>query len=89
MKKVSDPINRRVLVIEDDPAIQRAFHALLTRPPETFRSETQAPLSEAMPFDPAQEASKVDCADRGQTGLGMVQIALQEGRAYASWTEST
>lgn len=83
MKKVSDPINRRVLVIEDDPAVQRTVRAILTRPPEIFRSETQAPLSEAIPFDPAQEGFEVDCADRGQTGLGMVQTALQEGRAYA------
>jgi diguanylate cyclase len=76
--------NLRVLVIDDNPDIHADFRKIL-QPKAGEESLTEArsalfgdpPLSEVLgPFE-------LDCADQGQAGLTMVQLARSEGRPYA------
>src|SRR5215471_5821147 len=75
--------NRRVLVIDDNPAIHDDFHRIL-QPSERDVAllEARTALFSDVP-PPIQESFEVDCVDQGQTGLAMVQRAMQDGRPYA------
>ena len=80
----SQTLNRRILLIDDNHAIQADFRRILTQP------DGNAPLREARAslFDddalpPPPERFEVDCADQGQTGLAMVREALQRNQPYA------
>jgi signal transduction histidine kinase len=75
--------NRRVLVIDDNPAIHDDFRRIL-QPSERDVAllEARMALFNDVP-PPIQESFEVNCANQGQTGLAMVQRALQAGRPYA------
>jgi DNA-binding NtrC family response regulator len=77
--------SRWILVIDDSPDICEDFRKILQR--NTHASsllEARATLFEDAPLDEApEEGFEVDYADQGQTGLAMVQSALQRGSPYA------
>jgi signal transduction histidine kinase len=75
--------NRRVLLIDDMPAIHSDFRKILGG----RASAGDLDLAEAALFgqasESAQQGFELDGAHQGQEGLAMVQAALQEGRPYA------
>ncbi|WP_020681184.1 putative bifunctional diguanylate cyclase/phosphodiesterase [Marinobacterium rhizophilum] len=75
--------NRRILVIDDNPAIHRDFRKILDPGPD--KDEALA-LSEAALFGTTRVARptyELDFAFQGQEALNMVEHALQDGRPYA------
>jgi CheY-like chemotaxis protein len=76
--------SRWILVIDDNPAVCEDFRKILQ--PNTRTSSllaARATLFEDTSVDEAPEGFEIDCADQGQTGLVMVQNALQRGCPYA------
>jgi CheY-like chemotaxis protein len=76
--------SRWILVIDDNPAVCEDFRKILQ--PNTVASSllaARAALFEDTSLDETPEGFEVDCADQGQTGLAMVQSALQRGSPYA------
>jgi two-component system NtrC family sensor kinase len=73
--------NRRILVIDDNPAIHDDFRRIL-QPDDRASAllETRLALFDDVPSQTTQEGFEVDCAHQGQTGLAMVQRAIQDGR---------
>src|SRR5437588_3333709 len=75
--------SRRVLVIDDNPAIHNDFRRILQpsdRPLALL--EARVALFDDVPSQITREGFEVDCADQGQIGLAMVQRAIQDGRPY-------
>ena len=77
--------NRRVLVIDDDPAIHDQFQKILG--PE-HGAEATLLDAERAPFDAnstqsSRQCFEVDTALQGQTGVQLVQRALEAGHPYA------
>jgi len=81
----ADPmINRWILVIDYNAAVCDDFRKILRSDANAASLQAaRATLFEAPPLDDATEGFEVDCADQGQTGLEMVQSAIQRGRPYA------
>src|SRR5437764_6334305 len=81
----ADPmINRWILVIDYNAAVCDDFRKILRSDANAASLQAaRATLFEAPPLDDAAEGFEVDCADQGQTGLEMVQSAIQRGRPYA------
>jgi two-component system NtrC family sensor kinase len=76
--------SRWILVIDDNPDICEDFRKILQRNARASSLlEARATLFEDTPQDEEPEGFEVDCADQGQTGLAMVQSALQRGCPYA------
>jgi two-component system, NtrC family, sensor kinase len=76
--------SRRILVIDDNSAICDDFRKILQRNARASSLlAARAALFEDTPLDEAPEDFEVDCTDQGQTGLAMVQSALQGGYRYA------
>jgi two-component system, sensor histidine kinase and response regulator len=76
--------NRRILVIDDNTAIHEDFREILADiAGASALTEVRAALFDDIAPPISQEGFELDCADQGQTGLGMVQRALQSGRPYA------
>ena len=79
-----DPMQNRILVIDDNPAIYEDFCKVLN--PGTAPSKALLDLASSI-FDeekkPARaENYQIDFAPRGQDGVKRIQTALQEGRPY-------
>jgi CheY-like chemotaxis protein len=76
--------NRRILVIDDNTAIHEDFRKILADiTGASALTEARAALFDDIAPPVSQEGFELDCADQGQTGLDMVQCALQSGRPYA------
>jgi PAS domain S-box-containing protein len=78
-------LNRRILIIDDNPAIHEDFQKILC--PVNKRRPALNHLAAAL-FDEAQPADQMlsfelDSAYQGQDGLEMVKQALTENRPYA------
>jgi diguanylate cyclase (GGDEF)-like protein len=83
MNKLARGGNRRILVIDDNPAIHRDFRKILDPGPD--KDEALA-LSEAALFGTTRVARptyELDFAFQGQEALTMVEHALQDDRPYA------
>ncbi len=77
-------INRRILVIDDNQAIHADFRKILVGSPGTSQklAEIESTLFDETPSAPDFGGFEVDCADQGQSGLAMVEKALEDGRPY-------
>jgi diguanylate cyclase (GGDEF)-like protein len=79
------PENRRVLVIDDNPAIHEDFRKILD--PEPDSSDALAAMELALLGEPVTTTSRprfeVHSAMQGQEGVGLVQQARAIGRPYA------
>jgi signal transduction histidine kinase len=79
-----DTLNRRILVIDDNPDILADFCKILQHDDNTSTLlEARATLFDDIPQHRPLESFVVDCADQGQTGFAMVEQALQDDRPYA------
>ncbi len=78
-----DPVNRRVLVIDDKAATHQNFRKILARPldSETAPATTDAPFFDEAPSDRA--AFQIDSAYQGREALERVVQALAENKPYA------
>jgi diguanylate cyclase (GGDEF)-like protein len=84
MTPTDDTINRRVLVIDDNPAIHDDFRKVLGAPSPAYgaldeQEEAlfgQAPSGEPVIYD-------IDTAGQGESGTAMAQAAREGGRPYA------
>ena len=76
--------NRRVLVIDDNQTIHKDFRKILqTKAGNEDFDQARAALFGDPPPVEALERFDLDCADQGQAGLTLVQLARNEGRPYA------
>jgi diguanylate cyclase (GGDEF)-like protein/PAS domain S-box-containing protein len=77
---------RRILVIDDNPAIHDDFRKVLcppTSPSPALRQAASALFGAVAASAPqAQPAYDIDVASRGQDGLALVRAALEQGRPY-------
>ena len=83
MNKLARGGNRRILVIDDNPAIHRDFRKILDPGPD---KDGALALSEAALFGTthvARPTYELDFAFQGQEALNMVEHALQDDRPYA------
>jgi len=76
--------NLRVLVVDDNQAIQEDFRKILQAKAggESF-AQARAALFGDSPLSKALERFELDYADQGQAALTLVQLARNEGRPYA------
>ena len=75
--------NRRILLIDDMPAIHNDFRKILSgRPAARELDHAEAALFGQAPED-QQEGFETDSAHQGREGLAMVEAALRAGRPYA------
>jgi diguanylate cyclase (GGDEF)-like protein len=81
------PANRRILIIDDNPAIHQDFRKVLSGQAE---HSAQAALEalEANLFGEAEAAAvrpnfEIDSAHQGQEGVALVHQAVNDGRPYA------
>ncbi len=82
----STPINHRILVIDDNPAIHEDFRKVLN--PQSSALEDELEAEEASLFGDAPGASaalnfQIDSAFQGQEGLEKVRAATAAGLPYA------
>ncbi len=77
--------NRRILVIDDNPAIHADFRKILcgAAPGGGARARAESALFGSPPTGEDPPVFEVDVASQGQEGLAQVQQALQENRPYA------
>ena len=76
-------LNRRVLLIDDMPAIHNDFSKILApRELSGHLDEAEAALFGQSPGLP-QEVFELDSAHQGREGLALVEAALRAGRPYA------
>ncbi len=76
--------NRRILVIDDNTAIHEDFRkVLVANVRASALLDARAALFDDVPPLVTPEGFEVDCASQGQTGLTMVQSALQRACPYA------
>jgi diguanylate cyclase (GGDEF)-like protein len=83
--KNTTPVNRRILVIDDNPDIHGDFRKVIGgRPGDagTLAAAELALLGESSPSN-MNLGFEVDSAFQGQEGVARVQQALDEGRPYA------
>jgi len=76
--------NRRILLIDDMPAIHEDFHKILM--PQTAERAALSAVEAALFGDEPKAAAatfELESAYQGQEGLAKVQAALQAGRPYA------
>jgi two-component system, NtrC family, sensor kinase len=76
--------NRRILVVDDNPAIHEDFRKILCPPPASTALDAmeEALFGETRGAAPAQ-GFEVDSAYQGQEAIERVRAALAEGRPYA------
>src|SRR5580765_4026771 len=77
--------NRRILVVDDNPAIHGDFRKILAEPAREMSalSELEALLFGQTPRRPPPETFSVDCAYQGQDGQALVRAARLADRPYA------
>ena len=84
MTNSSSEFHRRVLVIDDNPAIHEDFVKILTSNEEDDLEEQEALLfGDSSPTNDDSPTFDVDSAFQGQEGLEKVDRAVAEGRPYA------
>ena len=79
------PVNRRILIIDDNQDIHRDFRKVIgggLNEAGTLAAAELALLGESVPTA-AGPAFEIDSAFQGQEGVARVQQALSEGRPYA------
>jgi CheY-like chemotaxis protein len=76
---------RRVLVIDDNPAIQRDFRRLLCpeAPLDADLDVLEAAIFGTPPRPASRSSFQVDVASQGQEGLEMIRRTFRAGRPYA------
>lgn len=81
---MSNPSNRRILLIDDTPSIHVDFRKILTPTPvqHVALDEMETALFGAEPKS-ASALFELDSAFGGQEGLGKLNFALKENRPYA------
>lgn len=81
------PINRRVLVIDDQPAVLADFRKILAEEAGSAADEVRALGAELFGGDPDGErravSFEVDTASQGMEGVAKAQAALARGAPYA------
>jgi diguanylate cyclase (GGDEF)-like protein len=83
--KVPAPINRRILVIDDNPAIHNDFRKVLgagSDDASALAAAELAILGDAPP-QAVNRGFEVDSAYQGQEGVAKIRQAVDEGRPYA------
>ncbi len=81
---MSESMNRRILVIDDNEAIRRDFRKILCPGADTSElAAAEAALFGATPARPAAPTYELDAALQGGTGVEMVRRAAGESRPYA------
>ena len=84
MTTVGNTANRRILVIDDNPAIHEDFRRILQPSAGALAFlEARPALFHDVPRQAPPQDFEVACADQGQAGLAMVQHAIRHGRPYA------
>ncbi len=80
----TDLPNRRVLVVDDNSSIHQDFLKILQlETSEDMLEQARSALFGESATRMLQEPFEVDCANRGQGALTLVQMAKSEGRPYA------
>ncbi|MBC7857425.1 MAG: hybrid sensor histidine kinase/response regulator [Burkholderiaceae bacterium] len=74
--------NRRILLIDDTPAIHEDFRKILGQPQDSDFDAAEAALFGLAPRPPAVEF-ELDSAYQGEQGVAMAAQALAAGRPYA------
>jgi len=84
MTTTQETLNRRILVIDDNQAIHADFRKILERSSGTSQNlaEIESALFDETPSTLDFGGFEVDCAEQGQSGLAMVEKALQESQPY-------
>src|SRR6202011_2873585 len=79
------PDSRRILLIDDNPAIHEDFRKIFGRETasETALSESAAALFGPAKASRARPGFQIDSAHQGQQGVDLVRQALQERHPYA------
>jgi two-component system NtrC family sensor kinase len=82
---VNKPINRRILIVDDTPAIHEDFRKLFEVPGPSAQklAATTTALFHGAPPTEAQPLFKLDSAFQGQEALQRVRAARQSGQPYA------
>ena len=84
MKDDKTTDNRRILVIDDSLSIHEDFRKILVPSKDSGAlDQARVALFGETPSLPPQEHYKLEFADQGREGVGMVQSAQQEGRPFA------
>jgi signal transduction histidine kinase len=85
MTPCSLPPNRRILVIDDNPAIHADFKKILCPPVrgDTGLEAFEVKLFGEAPADPGPTRFEVDSAFQGREGLALVQQSLARQQPYA------
>jgi diguanylate cyclase (GGDEF)-like protein len=80
----TDSLNRRILVVDDNPSIHEDFRSILQfeTGSETFELARSALFGGLIPL-PSHEPFEVDCVDQGQAALTAMEAARSEDRPYA------
>src|SRR6185503_2181487 len=84
IQPIDPPTNRRILIIDDNPAIHEDFQKILC--PQTSSESLEE--DEALIFGkcantPRRSSFQLESAFQGQEGLDKVNAAHKEGRPYA------
>lgn len=81
---LTDSLNRRVLVVDDNTSIHHDFLRILQSETEwqTLERARSALFGESIPV-PSHEPFEVDCVDQGQAALIAIETARSENRPYA------
>jgi CheY-like chemotaxis protein len=81
------PINRRILVIDDNPAIHHDFRKVLSAHAEHGAQAALGALEAEIFGEPAAASARpnfeIDSAHQGQQGVEMARQALLDGRPYS------
>ena len=84
MTTLGSAANRRILVIDDNPAIHEDFRRILQPSAGALALlEARTALFHDVPRQAPPQGFEVACADQGQAGLAMLQHAIRNGRPYA------
>ncbi|HEY2634673.1 MAG TPA: EAL domain-containing protein [Steroidobacteraceae bacterium] len=85
MAKISTPVNRRILIIDDNREIHGDFRKVIGAGPDAAGALAAAELALLGEQSPtgSNPGYEVDSAYQGQEGVAKIQQALDEGRPYA------
>lgn len=78
------PMNKRILVIDDNKAIHEDFRKILCTSKNTAKlGDLESALFEEAESGTHQEGFELESADQGQAGWELVKTAVQEDRPFA------
>ena len=82
---IASPKNRRILIIDDTPAIHQDFRKVLgaMRSTTHLEADESALFGDARSSEPPPDSYEIDAAFQGQEGLEMVLRAAASKRPYA------